>query len=137
VTFSWTSWTRAVLTPHMETMLLHVRILPMAARDPAKMMPALTAFKAALDQLEPDIPPVGKYLNRYGTGNGCFSLADVALGTAVTFTHLIPPAKLQLATAYPNVFRYQTMLELRPTFLTALTNVTLGAIPTTDMLVFP
>jgi len=126
--YAWTSWALSHLTPAMETLLLHGKILTGNARDQAKMGPALVMFRDGMAALERHIQ-ASSFVNYLPSKqNGLFSFADAVIGSTLTYGRLIPQLKMKLDD-YPKAYAYLQGLENRPSFKTAFAGVTLAAAP--------
>jgi glutathione S-transferase len=118
-TIQWASWSRHHLTPQIETLLLHGRILSGAARDATKVGPALQSFRAAIAVLEGQVPNPGGFINfdpQHPTGK--YSFADTILCASLTYARGIPQTR-HTFNDFPRVNAYLQSIEARPAFQAA------------------
>lgn len=132
LTFQWVAWTRAHLSPAIEGLLLHGKILAPGSRSAASFGQAKQQLKDVVALLEVQVPAPGSFMNRDrlhpGGDTGTFSAADLALVSNLTYARLLPQTE-KILEASPNVLAYVGSIEARAPFQTALRGVTLPGTP--------
>lgn len=131
LTYQWASWAQRFLVKPVEGLVREVKLQGTQLPNPTRIQRILRRIERSIGQLDKRLPKGGSgfanhdFLHQPAPTQGAFSVADVLLGSALTYTHRIPKSEIDLA-LFPEVAAYLAMLEARPSFATVFSGVTLG-----------
>lgn len=134
LTFQWESFGERYPQRSIEGLVREAKMKNGQPPNPTRVAKLIKKLKRSLDIMDTRLPAAGGFINwdflHSPPTNGSFSIADIVVGSALTYTHRISPATLDIKT-WKNVDLYLQMLEARPSFQAVFKGVTLGpGIPT-------
>ncbi len=137
VGFQWAAWSHTQLVEPVQALVAEWKLSGPNGADAGQVARLVKRLERSVGILEGALPKSGGFanwdFNHAPPDNGVFGIADVMIGSALTYTHRIATTTFDLG-QFPTTAAYLAALEARPSFQSVFKGVTLGTpIPPKDM----